>query len=217
MLPKVGQVLYIQLESVDEDAAKQLYKSRIQDSDTNYYAIEIPIHEKGGKYQRFYTGDYLNVHYITDGGVKNYFNTRVLGTKDDVIKQLIIKKPEPDAITKVQRRSFLRVPAKLELSVRLTEEISFLAYTDDLSGGGLSFVCDDKYPLEEQVELSSWLVLPFKNDTVDHVHFRGKLVRLKPMRDAEMQLAMLSFTEIQNTDREKVIRYCFERQLELRK
>lgn len=217
MQPKIGQTLFIQQESVIEAEAKEIYKSRIQDSDKNYFAIEIPIQQSSGRLKRFYTGEQLNVHFISNGGVKNYFNTQVLGMKEDVIKQLIIKKPNPDLITKIQRRSFLRVPAILEIAVQMTEELSFLALTDDISGGGLSFICDEKYPLEEKSEISCWLLIHFKNETIDHVPFKGQLVRVKPVKEHEKQLVMLSFTEIHDNDREKVIRFCFERQLELRK
>lgn len=47
-------------------------------------------------------------------------------------------------------------------------------------------------------------------------NFKGELIRIKKLETGR-QLAMLSFTDTHNTERQKIIRYCFERQLDLRK
>ncbi|MDF2961051.1 MAG: glycosyl transferase, partial [Paenibacillus sp.] len=120
MLPKVNQILHIQINSIDEEEAKQEFKSRIADVTTGYISMEIPLNEKTGRLKRLYAGDEMSAYFITDGGVKNYFTTSVLGFSDDVIRLVLIKKPEPDAITKVQRRNFLRVPAELEMAVKFS-------------------------------------------------------------------------------------------------
>ena len=76
---------------------------------------------------------------MTEGGVKNFFNSHVLSHHEDVIRLVRIKKPEPDLITKVQRRSFLRVQAELEVAVMAKDGTQLLTKTDDVGGGGVSF------------------------------------------------------------------------------
>lgn len=215
-LPKISQYLYIQFESIDEEESKQVYKSRISDIQDKSLAIEIPLNEKTGKLKRLYAGDPISAYYITEGGVKNYFQSKTLGYREDTIRQVIIEKPDPDSITKVQRRNYLRVPAELEVAVSLSDHIQFVALTDDLSGGGLSFICDGKHPIKQHEIISCWLLLNFKNETVDHAGCKAEVIRVKQLETGR-QLVMLNFTEIQSIDRQKVIRYCFERQLELRK
>lgn len=216
MLPKINQVLHMQINSIDEEEAKQEYKSRISDIAADYITIEVPLNEKSGRLKRLFVGDEMSVYFLTDGGVKNYFTTTVLGFKEDIVRMVLIKKPEPEAITKVQRRSFLRVPAELEIAVKLTEQIQFLAMTDDVGGGGISLLCDGSIPLKTQDTLSCWLLLPFKNGKVDHVPFKGEVVRVKPLESGRQQI-MMRFSDISDKDRQKVIRFCFERQLEFRK
>ncbi|WP_438445580.1 flagellar brake protein [Gorillibacterium sp. sgz5001074] len=216
MLPKINQVLHMQINSIDEEEAKQEYKSRISDIAADYITMEVPLNEKSGRLKRLFVGDELSVYFLTDGGVKNYFTTTVLGFREDVVRMILIKKPEPEAITKVQRRSFLRVPAELEIAVKLTEQIQFIAMTDDVGGGGISLLCDGSIPLKAQDNLHCWLLLPYKSGKVDHVPFKGEVVRVKPLESGRQQI-MMRFSDITDKERQKVIRFCFERQLEFRK
>jgi c-di-GMP-binding flagellar brake protein YcgR len=216
LLPKINQVLHMQINSIDEEEAKQEYKSRISDIADTYIIMEVPINEKSGRLKRMYVGDELSVFFLTDGGVKNYFTTTVLGFREDVVRMVLIKKPEPEAITKVQRRSFLRVPAELEIAVKLTEQVQFVAMTDDVGGGGISLLCDGHLPVKSQDTLACWLLLPFKSGKIDHVPFKGEVVRVKTLETGRQQI-MMRFSDISDRERQKVIRFCFERQLEFRK
>jgi c-di-GMP-binding flagellar brake protein YcgR len=216
LLPKINQILYIQINSIDEDEARQEYKSRIADVNDRQISMEIPINEKTGRLKRLYFGDEMSAYYVTDGGVKNYFTTSVLGFTDDVIRLVQIKKPELGDITKVQRRSFLRVPAELEMAVKFSEQLQFIALTDDVGGGGISFICDGYIPLASQQIVSCWLLAHYKNNQIEHISFKGELVRVKPLETGKQQV-MMRFAEISDRDRQKIIRYCFERQLDFRK
>lgn len=216
MLPKVNQILHIQINSIDEEEAKQEYKSRIADQDDNSIFMEIPINEKTGRLKKLYIGDELSAYFILDGGVKNYFTTSVLGFTDDVIRLIQIRKPAPETITKIQRRSFLRVPAELEMAVKYSDQLQFIAVTDDVGGGGISFLCDGYIPLAAQQMVSCWLLANYKNGQIEHIPFKGEMVRIKMLESGRQQV-MMRFAEITDRDRQKIIRYCFERQLEFRK
>lgn len=49
MLPKMNAILYLLVNSIDEEEARQEYKSRIAEIEEGYLAIEVPIHTKSGK------------------------------------------------------------------------------------------------------------------------------------------------------------------------
>ncbi|SFK92303.1 c-di-GMP-binding flagellar brake protein YcgR, contains PilZNR and PilZ domains [Paenibacillus sp. 1_12] len=216
MLPKVNQILHIQVNSIDEDEAKQEFKSRIADQDDNCIFMEIPINEKTGRLKKLYIGDELSAYFILDGGMKNYFTTSVQGFTDDVIRLVKISKPAPETITKIQRRSFLRVPAELEMAVKYSDQLQFIAVTDDVGGGGISFLCDSYIPLAANQMVSCWLLANYKNGQIEHIPFKGELVRIKMLESGRQQV-MMRFAEITDRDRQKIIKYCFERQLEIRK
>lgn len=214
-MPKVNQTLFLQVASSDEEETKIEYKSRIADIAEDRMLIEIPLNEKTGKYKKLYLGDELSAYFLSDGGVKNYFSTHVLGFKEEVIRLIAIENPEPESITKVQRRTFLRVAAELELAIKFSN-VRFLAMTDDVGGGGISFITDGKWQLKSGDILDCWLLLPYKNGTVDHANFRPEIVRVKQLESGRNQV-MAKFSEISDGERQKIIRYCFERQLEFRK
>lgn len=216
MLPKINQILNLQVNSIDEEEAKQEYKARISDITAEYIQMEVPMNEATGRLKKLFAGDELSLFFLTDGGVKNYFTSIVLGFREDVIRTVLIRKPDPEAITKIQRRSFLRVPAELEIAVKLTEQVRFVAMTDDVSGGGISMVCEGELPIQVGNQLSCWLLIPLKNNKVDHSPFKGEVVRVKPLETGRQQV-MLRFSEISDKERQKIIRYCFDRQLDIRK
>ncbi|WP_141501031.1 flagellar brake protein [Paenibacillus luteus] len=215
MLPKMNQMLHFQIASSDEAEATIEYKSRIADEQDDGLLIEIPISEKTGRYKRLFLGDELSVFFVSEDGIKNYFDSHVIGFKEDGVKLIKIRRPEPDRITKVQRRSFLRVPAELEIAVKMTNQVRFVCETDDVGGGGISFIAEGKWPLEPEMLLECWLLVPFKNGTIEHAFFRGEIVRVVELESGRKQ-AMIKYESINDSERQKVIRYCFEKQLEYR-
>ncbi|WP_139994652.1 flagellar brake protein [Paenibacillus paridis] len=215
MLPKMNQMLHFQIASSDEAEATIEYKSRIADEQEDGLLIEVPISEKTGRYKRLFLGDELSVFFVSEDGIKNYFDSHVIGFKEDGVKLIKIRRPEPDRITKVQRRSFLRVPAELEIAIKMTNQVRFVCETDDVGGGGISFIADGKWPLEAEMVLECWLLVPFKNGTIEHAFFRGEIVRVVELESGRKQ-AMIKYESINDSERQKVIRYCFEKQLEYR-
>lgn len=216
MLPKVNQILHMQINSIDEEEAKIEYKSRIADVSESAIVMEVPLNEKTGRLKKLYMGDELSAYFVSQGGVKNYFTTSVTGFREDVIRLVEIRKPEPEAITQVQRRSFLRVPAELEIAVKFSEQLQFVALTEDVGGGGISFICDGYIPLGVNSPISCWVLVPYKNGAIEHVPLKGEIVRVKKLESGK-QLAMVRFMEITDRDRQKLIRFCFERQMDFRK
>ncbi|MCA1294718.1 flagellar brake domain-containing protein [Paenibacillus sp. alder61] len=215
MLPKVNDLIYIQVASADKKEDDKECKSRIADLGDEFYLIEVPIEVGSGRIRRLFAGDELSVYFLTEDGVKNYFNTYVLGYADDVVQLVRIRKPEPEAITKIQRRHYLRVVAELEIAVRVQDNTRFVALTEDVGGGGVSMICDGKYRLKEGDPLYCWLLLPYKNGSIEHAPFEAEVVRTKKLETGK-DLVMLKFVSISDMERQKIIRYCFERQFDFR-
>jgi c-di-GMP-binding flagellar brake protein YcgR len=211
----VNETIFINIDSSDEGKETTIFKSRITDIEEEFLLIEIPMEENNGKLKRLFNGDELSVYYMTEGGVKHYFNTYVLGFKEDVIRMVRIRKPDLEDISTIQRRTFLRVNANLEIAVKKENNIRFLTHTEDVSGGGLSFSSDSKYNLKVGELLSCWVLIHYKNDSIEHITLKAKIVRISNV-EQNRNIVMLKFTEIYDSERQKLIRYCFERQMEFR-
>ncbi|MEO3945225.1 flagellar brake domain-containing protein [Gorillibacterium sp. CAU 1737] len=214
MLPSINQLLYMQINSIDEAEANQEYKARIADMGDRHLAIEIPMNEKTGRLKRLVHGDELSAYFVTGDGFKHYFTTSVIGFSEDGIRLVHLRKPEQEEITKVQRRSFLRIAADLELSVKLPNGRYFVTRTDDVGGGGVSFLSDKDSLFQPDQELSCWLLVP-QRGKIEHVKFSGEVIREQVTETR--RICMLRFKTITDMDRQKVIRFCFERQIESRK
>ncbi|MFD3258828.1 flagellar brake protein [Paenibacillus lentus] len=215
MFPSVNDLLYIQVASADGKNMEKEYKSRIADIEDDTLLIEVPIESGSGRMKRLRMGDELSVYFLTGQGVKNYFNTYVLGFADDIVQLVRIRRPELETITKIQRRHFLRVVAKLDIAVKLKDDTRFVALTEDVGGGGVSFLAEGNYGLSEGNELYCWLLLSYKNGTIDHVPFQAEIVRTKKLETGRT-MAMLKFVSISDMERQKIIRYCFERQFDFK-
>lgn len=215
MFPKVNDIVYMQVASVDMGEEREESKSRIAEVEEESFLIEVPINSKNGQMNRLYIGDELSVYFMTEDGVKNYFNSYVLGFAEDVVRLVRIRKPKPETITRVQRRDFLRVMAELEIAVRLNDNTKFLAYTEDVGGGGLSFLCSKQYKLSQGEHVFCWLLIPYKNGSIEHVPFEAEVVRTNKM-ETDRIVAMLKFISISDMERQKIIRYCFERQFDFK-
>lgn len=215
MYPKINDYLYIQIASSDAAEAEIEYRSRIAETEDDAFLIEIPMQENNGKLKKLFIGDELSVYFMSEGGIKNYFYTHVLGFREDVIRMVRVRKPAEESIFKIQRRSFLRVSAELELAVKLGSGARFLVRTDDVGGGGTSFLVDGKIKLDVGSRLACWLLVPYRNGSTEHVDFEGEVVRIKTLENKK-NLAMLKFVSISDSERQKIIRYCFERQFDFR-
>ncbi|MDP5273776.1 flagellar brake protein [Chengkuizengella axinellae] len=213
---KIGHILLLEIQPNDELENNDtiLYKTRISDIQNNMIFIEMPTEIKSGKFRHLQDGVELFVRFNSEDDVKYGFSSFVIGTKKEGIRQILIKKPSPDEFIHIDDRKYLRVPANLELALQSSNHHRFLAKTVDISGGGIAFIC------EEQVEVNQsfrcWLLIQHKNEHIQHIPFEGKVLRMKKL-DSDRTKVMLHFMKIDEEDRRSIIRYCFERQLELRK
>ncbi|RKP57081.1 glycosyl transferase [Cohnella endophytica] len=213
MLPKINQTMYIQ---ADTDAEPTTLRSRVADMDDQNIYIEIPLNEKTRRLYRAQQGEQFQLYFFTPDGVKHLFPSTVTGFRKDAVSLVAIRKPELEEITKDQRRSFLRVEANLEIAVKFGDKLRIVAVTEDVGGGGVSFQCDRKWPVEQNAVLSCWLLLTYRGGSIAHARFEGEVVRVLPV-EPDKHLVMMRFQEIADSDQQKIIRYCFERQLDMRK
>ncbi len=211
MYPKTNDMLFMQPVSMEATPENE-HRSRISEIEENSLLTELPI--RGGRMSRLRLGEELSVYHMTEDGVKYYFTAHVLGYQDDSIPLMRISKPMPEDISKVQRRHYLRVPAQVEIAVQ-APDFHFTAMTSDLSGGGLSFTDTLDHSIQMNQQVDGWIILAYKSGNVDHVSFGGEVTRVKEPGTGRNTISV-RFTRMVDTERQKVIRYCFERQLDFR-
>jgi c-di-GMP-binding flagellar brake protein YcgR len=220
-LPRIGQTLRMSPAGSNDDPNRQTYRTRIADIHGDLAAIELPLNEKTGRTGSLTAGVAYDVWYLGEDGSRYDFRTLVVGKRADNIPLLLIQMPSKDKVTRTQRRNYLRVNMQAEIAVRLEDRLRnyhFLARTIDVSGGGLSFTCPEEYRLKQQDQLRIWLCLPSKTGAIAHAFAVSEVIRCKPPEQpGDQQSVFVKFIQVNEADRAKIVRACYERQLEMRK
>ncbi len=125
----------------------------------------------------------------------------------------------PDKVNRTQRRNYVRIDVRLPLEYyRLKDGLAtnFTNYqttTKDISGGGLRFTSD--FLIALGTELETIIDIPGQGK----INAIAQVVRCIPTgRGNVVKYSIgVEFTLIEKKDRERIIRYLFEHQRELRK
>jgi c-di-GMP-binding flagellar brake protein YcgR len=218
---KVGEFLFLQQKDVPKSELI-VYKSRVADLNKEYITIEVPMATNSNKYGFFAEKTELEAWVFAPDGSKYQFKTKVVGRRKEGIPVTLLSYPKKEETVRTQRREFIRVPCTEELAIHPEEKaevgfVPFLTKTLDVSGGGLSFSLPGKPPFKDGVNLRWFLYLPLPSGPTLYVSGKGRMVRMIPPKEPGLAYKFpVQFTDVTEVERQKIMRFCFERQLQLR-
>lgn len=173
--------------------------------------IDIPFF-KGNIYQ-IHPGSIIIV-YINKGSELYKFRASVLERRlmDGSIPVLDIEKV--DEIQRIQRRGFFRFDCVLKAKYRIFKggNNQFIdSYTKDISGGGIRIL------LKEEVDESTILEFELYLDESSTIKFTGTVQRVFDRKNDEKYKfeAGILFENIENKERENIIKFVFNEQRKL--
>jgi len=188
-----------------------IYDSRVEDIEGDILHVSMPT-EKGVTVP-LKPNTRLHISYVMDRG-RLSFKSQVTDRYMDPIPMLKIVRP--DVLFREELRSFFRVdtriPVKILVDVDEGEAITqklFEAKILDLSGGGCRVFTE----------------APIKRGDVFEVFFQGSMEKLDSVkvearriskREEHLEIGS-EFYDISQNERDKVIKYVFKRQVEMRK
>ncbi|QHS22604.1 flagellar brake protein [Virgibacillus sp. MSP4-1] len=212
---KVGTVL--SLSYIEEGGQSiQSYTSKIIDMDDEECLIQYPVNDDTGRTSFFIEGRSFNVQFVGKDEVVYSFPAQVMKRKKiNSIPVLALSIPAEESFTSVQRRNYVRVLVALDVSVhpQRRDVPAFTTTTIDVSGGGLAIRTPDHIKLNKNDQLDIWVVLPFKNKEYQYVHAYAKVMR-QIKKQSNIMVTSLMFDEISTDDREQMIRFCFQKQID---
>ncbi|TQR08012.1 flagellar brake protein [Psychrobacillus soli] len=208
---KLGTVLTLE-PTVSENAEK--YRCKIVDSYDHAIYVDYPVDTITGRTVFLMDGTQLRVSYTEESKAAFAFQTEVLGKRKGQIPMIKLSYPGDSEIIKIQRRDFVRVVATLDISVQFEGE-KYPFVTDDISAGGTAVVLNRAVKFKADDEVSLLIPLPFNNGDIKYVSTTAQVIRIW-QRDA-ITLASLQFSDTDEVDKQLIVRYCFERQVWLRK
>lgn len=154
-------------------------------------------------------------------GIVYQFISKLLRKKIHPIPVWVVSLP--DELKKVQLRSFVRTSAMIPVQFKLilplvnndpgdpADNPTFSVQTKDISGGGLQLVTRQAFDIGAKGQL----VIDIPEGGI--IMAIGEVVRVEqPQQETPVFWVGIKFTEVQERDRSKLIKYIFKKQLEQR-
>lgn len=210
MLLQVGTIVVIDKDFI-KDSEK--YRSKVIDSGEDYVMIDYPTEIDTGKTVFFMDGTQLLVSFTDQLKMSYAFKTEVQGRQLKGVPMLKLSYQGDNQLIKVQRREFVRVETAVDVAIEKDGE-SFQLVAEDISAGGISLNIAKSAFLESGDVVPLLIVLPFVKHEIKYVKARGQVIRT--WEDAGRVIASVKFKEIDAHDRQHIVRFSFERQLQIR-
>lgn len=204
---RINQLIEV---TVDEDDSDYRHlASRIEEITDDHLHISVPMRK--GELLPLRVGQYLIINFIIKGH-SYVFNTIIVNRRLNPLPILIIQKPTQ--ISEIQRRQWVRVPAKLPLRFRASAHEKDVKPSEgnslDISGGGILFLTADAVEDGQIIELE--INLPNRTP----VFCKAKILRTveKASQIGQPNKVILEYYEISEGHRDKIVNYIFEKQRE---
>ena len=190
------------------------YRCKVVDQDKHSIFINYPVDTSTNKSVILTDGTQLKVTFVDESKAVYAFPTEVLGRKLGQVPMMKLSIPNPTEILKIQRRNYVRIEHALDIAIEFEGE-KFQFITEDLSAGGLAVILNKEVNFQAGDTVSILLPLAFNNGDMKYVFSDAKVVRIWDKQD--ITIASLEFIDADDTDKQHIVRFCFERQLLLRK
>ncbi len=190
------------------------FRCRIVEQADNIFFIDYPINTHTKKTVFLVDGSQFRVTFMNEAKESYAFNTEVLGRKGGVVPMVMLSCPPKDEFIKIQRREYVRVETSTDVAVECNGNF-YQLITDDISAGGLAVVLKNSVDIKDGDEVKLTVVLPYSNGDLKYVQSTGIVMRL--INRELVKIASIQFTDTDDLDKQHIVRFCFERQLQLRK
>lgn len=210
MLLQVGTTVII-----DKDFTKdsEKYRSKVIDAGDDFVMIDYPIEIETGKTVFFMDGTQLLVSFTDKLKISYAFKTEVCGRKLEGVPMLKLSYQGDSGLLKIQRREFVRVEMAIDVAAE-KEGDSVQLIAEDISAGGIALNITKTTFVQSGDILSLFIVLPFANREMEYIKAEGQVIRT--FEKQGVIIASIKFVEIDPLDRQRIVRFCFERQLQMR-
>ena len=213
---KVGDTLT--LEPINNQAEEK-YRCKVSDIFEDSIHIDYPVNMHTGKTVFLLNGMQFKASFIGKDGSVYLFDTEVTGKIRQPIPLVVLSYPGENSLIRIQRRQYVRVDAFVDVAIhpKNGEFAPFTAVTSDISAGGAAITLPPgNSSLQPGMVVEAWFVLPMKSGQYHYLKTEAKVVRVFQPEKANIHRASLQFLGLSQQERVILIRYSFEKQLEMR-
>ncbi|MEG0259027.1 MAG: flagellar brake domain-containing protein [Lysinibacillus sp.] len=190
------------------------YKCKVVEQKDNVIYIDYPINEFTKKTAFLIDGAQFRASFQTDDKESYVFPTEVTGRQAGNIPMILLSCPEDEEFIKIQRREYVRVETPVDIAVTFNE-MSYQLVAEDISAGGLALHLKGDVAFGDGDTIQLLIVLPFSNGEIEYVATEAMVIRIFE-RDGT-KIASIQLTDTDEIDQQHILRFCFERQLIIRK
>ena len=197
---------------------KGIYHSRIEDVNNEFIYFSAPTSKTIPL--PVSPGTDVEVSYITNKGRFSFSSVITKRVKDKIH---LVEVKKPSILYRKELRRFFRINTRLTAIMIVSdvqvksgslkmEKKTYEVFIKDLSGGGMRIVASQPLRIEQAVEFDLSESLDLTNNIF------GKVVNIySPEQTTDKVEAGIEFISIKEKDRDKIIKYVYQRQIELRK
>lgn len=186
----------------------------VEINENNTIQIDYPINVMTKKTAFLLDGSQFRVTFNTESKVSYCFNTEVLGRKAGNIQTITLALPPENEFLKIQRREYVRVETPVDIAFEFAD-MHYQLVAEDISAGGVAVHIKSPVGFKEGDTVHALVVLPFSSGEIRYVETDAIIIRIFE-RD-EITIASVQFTDTDDVDQQHIVRFCFERQLLIRK
>ena len=208
---KIGTMLILE-PTYTERVEK--FRCKVVERKDGVIYIDYPINTITKKTAFLIDGAQFRVTFNDESKQSFAFSTEVLGRKKGNIPMIMLSCPPKDEFIKIQRREFVRVETPVDVALEYDNRfIQFIA--EDISAGGVLVPLRGAVNFKEGDTVRLTIVLPYTNNEIRYVQTDALVVTIFERKNR--MLASLQFTDTDDIDKQYIVRFCFERQLQIRK
>ncbi|MDM5229371.1 flagellar brake domain-containing protein [Cytobacillus sp. NJ13] len=211
----IGETLLLEL-TYSEKTEK--YKCKLAEREGNNLYIDYPINQETNKTAFLLDGTQLKATFLAEDGTVYLFESEVKGRVKLKIPMMILSYPGDEHLVKIQRRQFVRVETPVDVAIHpeSNEFIPFVSVTDDISAGGAAIIAQTSSSLKANMQIHTYFVLAMQNGDNYYLRLKSKVIRVSELQNGKT-LISVQFMETSPQDRQLLLRFCFDRQLAMKK
>lgn len=208
---KIGTQLILESTNIEKT---EKFKCRVVEKRDNMVFIDYPINLATNKTAFLIDGAQFRVMFNSESKESYFFNTEVLGRNAGNIQTIILSCPPSEEFIKIQRRQYVRVETPVDVAVEF-EDRKYQFVAEDISAGGILIYLNTPVNFIEGDSVNVFVVLPFINGDVQYIETEATIVKI--FEREGIKVASINFTNTDDVDKQQIVRFCFERQLLIRK
>ncbi len=212
----IGETIILEPRNSDDN---EKYRCKLVDINDKHLFIDYPVNMKTGRTVFLLDGTQLKASFISKDNSVYLFETEVQGRTKQNIPMITLLAPEVDNLVKIQRRQYVRVDTAIDVALHPLngEFIPFVTVTSDISAGGASIILPLNTTFEPDTIFNLWIVLTMQSGDFQYLTLKSRSIRVIAGREGERDKMPIEFLDISDSERQLIIRYSFERQINLKR